>query len=111
LAHERHEIACVALRRVAHALALHDRHRDFRQVVEHQVVDRPAPDLFDGSGQAIAPEALAGCNTNPLHILPSSPHGPRSGPSLWSAVRSARPSTVRVSSGAMTASTKPRAAA
>src|SRR5690606_9789083 len=97
LAHERYEVARVALRRVTHPLLLHDRHRDFRQVIEHQVVDRPAPHLFHGRGQAVAPEALARRYTDLFHVLPSSPHGPRCGPELCSAVRRARPSTVRVS--------------
>src|SRR5690606_13624951 len=59
-AHERHEVTGVALRRIPRPLLLQDRHRDLGQVVQHEVVDRPAPYLVDRRIQAVAPEALPG---------------------------------------------------
>src|SRR5919199_379098 len=56
LAHQRHEVARVARARVARALLLHDRHRDFGEVVEHQVVDRPLVNLTHGRVEHVAPE-------------------------------------------------------
>ena len=42
------EIARVTHRRIALHLLLENRHRDFRQIVEHQVVDVPAFDQLPG---------------------------------------------------------------
>ena len=56
--HRADEVARVAHRRVALLLLLQDGHRDFGEVVEHQVVDRPALDLPPRRVEPVAPEAL-----------------------------------------------------
>src|SRR5690606_17271920 len=56
--HRADEVAGIAERRVALPLLLQDGHGHFGQVVQHQVVDRPALDLALGGIQSVAPEAL-----------------------------------------------------
>ena len=43
------EIASIAGLRIAHPLLLQDGHGDLGQIIEGEVVDGPAPDLFDGA--------------------------------------------------------------
>src|SRR6185369_6417216 len=62
-AHQRNEVFRITRIRVACLLFLHDRHRDFRQVVEHQVVDWSTFNLADGCVRKISPEPLSGCNS------------------------------------------------
>ena len=53
------EIARVAGFGIARALLLQDRHGDFGQIIEREVIERAAPDLFDGRFERVAPEALS----------------------------------------------------
>ena len=62
--HQIHEVPRVAEGRVPLPLLLQDGHRDLGQVVEHQVVDRPAPDLQLGSLLPIPPESLTGAHAH-----------------------------------------------
>ena len=88
------------MRRVALLLLLQNRHRDFGEVVEHQVVDRPAFHLATRRVEPVAPEALAGGDANDALFNCSPPggggstNGPRCGPGLCSVARSARLSIV-----------------
>src|SRR4029077_1043536 len=56
--HQWNEVLGIAQRRVAGFLFLQDRHRDFGQVVHHQVIDRPARYLAVGSLEPVTPEPL-----------------------------------------------------
>ena len=56
--HERHEVPRVAGGRIARLLLLHDGHRDFGEVVHHQVVDGSAAHLADRRLEPVAPEPL-----------------------------------------------------
>ncbi len=53
-----HEVASVPELRIARALLLEDGHGDFGQIVERQIVERPAAHLFHRRFQRIAPESL-----------------------------------------------------
>ncbi len=64
-----HEIASVTRARVARALFLHDRHGYLRQIIEGQVIDRPAPHKLDGGVKRIAPESLPVSNPDSFHNL------------------------------------------
>ena len=103
--HRTHEVARVAKRRIALLLLLENRHRDFGEVVEHQVINRPAFHLTARCVEIIAPESLTGGDAdNSLQLLSSercggSTNGPRCGPGLCSEARSARLSISRVFSG------------
>jgi hypothetical protein len=55
---ERRKIAGVAEIGVLLALLLQDGHGDFGQVVESEIVDRPAVHQTDGGFEPVAPEAL-----------------------------------------------------
>ena len=55
--HGFHEIPGIALRRVFHLLARHDRHGDLRQVVGNQVIDVALAHQLGGGGFGIAPES------------------------------------------------------
>ncbi len=59
--HQRNEIFCVTGIGIAGLLLLHDRHRDFREIVEHQIVDWSTFNLAHGCVRKISPEALSGC--------------------------------------------------
>ena len=56
--HRADEVARVSHLRVALLLLLQNRHRDFGEVVEHQIVDVPALDLAPRRLEPVAPEAL-----------------------------------------------------
>ena len=53
------EVAGVAGIGVARPLLLQDRHGDFGQIVERQIIDGAAAHLFDGGFERVAPEALS----------------------------------------------------
>src|SRR5215213_5137477 len=61
-AHERHEILCVTRIRIACFLFLHDRHRHFREIVEHDVIDWSTFNLANGCVKKVSPKALSGCD-------------------------------------------------
>ena len=67
--HQRNEILRVTGIRIARLLLLHDRHRDFREIVEHQIVDWSTFNLAHGRVRKISPKALSGCNANFLFHL------------------------------------------
>ena len=69
LLHQGNEILRITGVRISRALFLHDRHRHFREIVEHQVVDRPTFNLAHGCIRQIAPETLTGSNANLLFHL------------------------------------------
>src|SRR6185436_3155316 len=48
--------------RIARFLFLHDRHRHFREIVEHEVIDWPTFNLADGCVEKVSPKALSGCD-------------------------------------------------
>src|SRR5262249_350480 len=60
--HERHEILRVTSIRIARFLFLHDRHRHFREIVEHEVIDWSTFNLADGRVEKVSPKALSGCD-------------------------------------------------
>src|SRR6185295_3640178 len=60
--HERNEILRVTRVRIARFLFLHDRHRHFREIVEHEVIDWPTFNLADGRVEKVSPKALSGCD-------------------------------------------------
>ena len=60
-AHQRNEVFRVTRIRIAGLLLLHDRHRHFREIVEHEVIDWSTFNLTHGSVRKISPEALSGC--------------------------------------------------
>ena len=80
LLHERNKIARVSGGRVTRALLLHDRHRDFGQIVEHQIINGAALNLTHGRVQLVAPEPLPARNTNLLSHLKKSPKSQVSSP-------------------------------
>ena len=93
--HRADEVARVAHRRIALLLLLQDRHRDLGEVVEHQVVDRPALDLAARRVEPVAPEALARCDANDAILRCGAAHasGMRrkdEGSEMRAGVRSAR---------------------
>ena len=108
--HRTDEISRVPEGRVALLLLLKDRHGDFGQVVEHQVVDRPSLYLAPRCIEIVTPEPLTACHAN-YSLQWLSPrcggrtNGPRWGPGLWSVARRARLSISRVFSGYTIAST------
>src|SRR6185437_14373584 len=57
--HQRDEVLRVSQGRVAGLLFLHDGHRHFGEVVEHQVVDGPADQLAIGRLQPVTPKTLS----------------------------------------------------
>src|SRR6266850_3928076 len=70
--HERDEVLGIAEGGVAGLLLLHDGHRDFGEIVHHQVVHRPAGDLAIRRFQPVAPESLAGGDADgPTHRAPA----------------------------------------
>src|SRR5207244_11579104 len=71
--HQRNEVLGVAQRRVAGFLFLQDRHRDFGQVVHHQVIDRPARHLAVRSLEPVAPEPLPA--RDPYRLFAARPGG------------------------------------
>ncbi len=103
--HRTHEIPRITQRRIALFLLLKNGHGDFREIVEHQIVDRSLLDLTARSIEIVAPESLASRDANHcLQLLSSdrcggSTKGPRCGPGLCSAARNARLSISRVFSG------------
>jgi len=56
---QRHHVTRIPHLRVAFLLLLHDGHRDFRQIVHHEIVDGAALDLPDGGLEPVPPEALS----------------------------------------------------
>ena len=62
--HRAKEVARVAHRRVALLLFLQDRHRDFGEVVEHEIIDRSPLDLSPRRVEPVAPEPLPRCHPN-----------------------------------------------
>ena len=58
--HQRNEIFRVTGVRIAGFLFLHDRHRDFGEIVEHQIVDWSTFNLAHRCVEKISPEALSG---------------------------------------------------
>ncbi len=62
--HGTDKVSRVAHGRITLFLLLQDGHRDFGEVVEHQVVDRAAFDLPSWSVEPVAPESLAGGDAN-----------------------------------------------
>ena len=101
----------VAKQWIAFLLLLQNRHRDFGEIVEHQVVRRAVFDLAPRSIEIVAPESLTGGDPNDFLQLLVSPrcggstNAPRCGPGLWSVARRARLSISRVFSGYTMAST------
>ena len=74
-----HEIARVSGLGIARALLLQNRHGDFGQIVERQIVDGSAPHLFHGRFERIAPEPLPiGDANHLLHNVPPVHRGARS---------------------------------
>ena len=57
--HLRDEIGGVAARRIARLLFLKDGHRDFSEIIHHEVVDRPAPYLPVRRLQPVSPKPLS----------------------------------------------------
>ncbi len=94
------EVACIAKIRVGLPLLLQNRHRNLRQIVERQVVDRPLLYQANRRFQPVAPKSLTVCDSN--HDVC---------PGLAVAASSSCVKTLRVSSGSMMASACPRAAA
>ena len=117
--HRAHEILRVPRRRITFLLLLQNGHRDFGEVIEHEIVHRPALGLAARRLEPVAPEPLGAGDAHDLlrgHSVAASmragrTNAPRCGPGFCSALRSTMPSAVRVSSGYTIASTKPRAAA
>ena len=64
LLHQRHEVSRVTALRIARLLLLHDRHRDFSQIVKHQIVNRAAFNLPHRRFGQVTPESLAGGDAN-----------------------------------------------
>ena len=114
--HLRDEVARVSGQRIALHLLLQDRHSHLGQIVEHEIVDRPALDLPARSFEPVTPEPLSsGDADDATHAFTLSCAGrlnaPRWGPRLCNEARSAKASTSRVSSGYTIASMNPRAPA
>ena len=70
--HERDEVPREACAGVSGALLLHDRHGDFGEVIEHEVVDGSLLDLADRGLEVVAPKPLA--TGDAYHVRLS--HGP-----------------------------------
>src|SRR5690606_27031387 len=60
--HRANEVARISHAWVTLLLLLHDGHRDFGEVVEHQVIDVATFNLSAGRFQPVAPETLATCH-------------------------------------------------
>src|SRR5260370_12829918 len=94
-ADQRREIARIAEQRIGILLLLQNRHGDFCQVVENQVVDGTLLDQADGGFEPIAPESLSIRDANHAGTL--------------QLISSARIRARRVSRGSITPSALPRA--
>src|SRR5690606_15611915 len=57
--HRTDEVACITERRVSFTLLLEDGHRDFSQIVQHQVINGAAFHLTLRCIESVAPESLA----------------------------------------------------
>src|ERR1044072_5036744 len=72
--HQWNEVARVTRVWIPCFLFLHDRHRDFRQIVEHEVIDWSTFNLTHGRVGKISPETLACCYANfffhPCYLCP-----------------------------------------
>jgi ribosomal protein L34E len=102
--HRTDKVARVSKRGISLLLLLQNRHRDFGQVVKHQVINLPSFHLPTRGVQIITPESLtAGDAHDTVQVLSprcgGSTNGPRCGPGLWSVARRARLSISRVFSG------------
>src|SRR5207248_7242741 len=71
--HQRNEILRVSERRVSGLLLLQDRHRDFGEVVHHQVIDGPARHLAIRGLEPVAPKPLS--SSDPYCLLAARPGG------------------------------------
>ena len=105
--HQRRKIARIAQLRVGLLLLLQNRHGDLGEIIERQVIDGPLLHQAHRRFQPVAPEALAVGDAN--HNVTSS--GRTRG--LWFCrhASSANVRTSRESTGSITASQWPRAAA
>src|SRR5439155_4542954 len=65
----RHEIFGIARGRIARSLLLHNRHRNFRKVIEHQVINGSAFNLAYRRIYKIAPETLPRGYANLFHVV------------------------------------------
>lgn len=64
LAHQRDKVAGITGIRVPLPLLLDDRHRHLSEVIEHEVVDRPAADLIHRCRKHVAPKTLSASNSD-----------------------------------------------
>src|ERR1051326_6521337 len=121
------EVTRVTHIRITLFLFLQNAHRDFGEIVEHQIIDISSLDLTSRRREPISPKALSRRdahvpvitlrNAKGLRLRHTSStcagrtNGPRCGPGFCGEARSASARTSRVSSGYTMASMNPRAPA